>query len=112
VPQEPRGLVTEIDDEINAAALNTAGERAVGGGLPLGNRSLQAQEVGELVFELELADVARAEQLPELEEQALADLLADGDRRPLALVARWVELEDVDVERPPERVGERRRHEP
>src|SRR5688500_12517162 len=85
-------LVAEIDDEIDSAPFHAAGERAVGGRLAFGNRSLQAQEVGELVFELELARVARAEQLAELQEQPLADLLADGDRRALALVARRIEL--------------------
>jgi hypothetical protein len=52
----------------------------MGRGLSVRDRSLQAQELGELVLELELADVAGTEYLAELHEQALADLLPHGDR--------------------------------
>ena len=83
----------------------------MGGGLALGNRALQPQEVGELVFELELADVPRAEHLPEFQEQPLADLLADRDRGPSPSSPDGVDLEHVHIERATERSGERRGHE-
>ena len=47
---------------------------------------LQAQEVGELVLEQELGDVALAELLAQLEERPVADLLTD--RQPGAELAR------------------------
>ena len=50
-------LVAEIDHQIDAATLDTARQRAVRGRLAFGEGALEPQDVGELVFELELADV-------------------------------------------------------
>ena len=51
---------------------------------------LSAQEPRELVLDLELGRVALAELLPQSEERALADLLAERDRRrPVARTPSW-----------------------
>ncbi len=113
-PRRPRAgsLVAEVDDEVDAAALDAARQRAVGRRSGPRRSTLQAQELGELVFELELADVAVAEHLAELHEQPLrrpaGRPVTDG---PLPGVAGRIELEDVHVERAAQRVGQRRRHE-
>ena len=67
--------------------------------------ALQAEEIGNLILEDELGRLLGAEALADAEEQPLADLLADAQRRAERSLALRLDFELVELQR----IGERSR---
>src|SRR6476469_9921839 len=96
-----RGLIAEIENQIDAGPFNAGRQRAIGGAhaLALRRGGLQTKEARELVFQDDFADLLAAELLLEAEEQRVADLLADGhDAAGAAGFGGGLDLEDIEVQ--------------
>ena len=95
------------------AALDAALAEAVAGSDVSGAAdACSRRKSGELILEQELADVALAELLAQLEERPVADLLADRDpRAELVPFGGGRDLEQIQIERAADRLAERRRDE-
>ena len=97
----PAASITEEEDQIDAVLLDPALTDAVGFAARFGRGgAFESQEAGELIFELELGDAAFAELLAQLEERAIADLLADGDAgAEIPGFRGGRDLEEIQIER-------------